>query len=172
VATQHRDNDPFIVDEHILSNICWAEFDELNRDYDYDNLLRVIRFIKTGGARHIGRDYSEAVTHTLKQLRVPENQWTVIRAKASAYFKAAKHPSVLDDVYWEITVAEMTQEIFLYHRSSMTRSESLFGKRGFELGSVVVEGRPCRQKQVIDLHRRKCFEVTYRILSGKSCGHW
>jgi hypothetical protein len=167
VATQHSDNIPSVVDEYVLSEICWKEYDGERREFNYINLIRIITFIKSGRSRHVRRDYSEAVTYALEQLGIPKEEWTVIRAKASAYFKAMKHPNELDDMYWDVTVSEKTREIFLYHLSSMSRSESLYNNHGFDLGSVVIEGRPCRHKRLVELHRRKCFEVTYRILTGR-----
>lgn len=167
MASTHTDNEFFIVDEKILSEICWEEYAKHGREFDYNHLLRVVTFIKSGQARSVRRSYSEAVTFALEALRIPKEQWTVIRAKVSAYFKALKDPGPLDDRYWEVSVLSDSREIFLYHRASLSRSESLYHRRGFELGSVIVEGRPCRQKTLIDLHRSKCFETTYRILSGR-----
>jgi hypothetical protein len=163
----HAFDDDHLIVEPILSEICWKEYDSNRRKFDYENLTRVIKFIKTGKARHIQGGYSESVTYALKELHVPEYQWTVIRAIASLYFKAVKSPNELDDKYWEVEVLEKTREIFLYHPSTMSRSESLYHNRGFELGSVSVEGRPCRLKRVVELHRRKCSEVAYRTLSGR-----
>ncbi len=68
---------------------------------------------------------------------------------------------------WSVWVCERTREIHLFHNPTMSRSESIYHSRGFELGSVVVEGLPCRNKWLPKRHKDKCFEVTYRILSGK-----
>jgi hypothetical protein len=68
---------------------------------------------------------------------------------------------------WSVWVCERTREIHLFHNSTMSRTESLYTQNGFDLGSVIVEGEPSRHKRLKEIHRKKCFEVTYRILSGK-----
>jgi len=68
---------------------------------------------------------------------------------------------------WSVWVCERTHEIHLFHNPTMSHSESLYHSRGFELGSVTVEGLPCRNKQLPKLHHDKCFETTYRIQSGR-----
>ena len=160
MATQHTGNDPRIVDS-ILSPLCWAEYSRgrEDREYDYENLVRLIKYLKSGKANR--KNYSEAVTHTLKHLLIPESEWTVLRALASAYFKAlkpVKQPTQPDPL-WSVTVLEASREIRLYHYPTMTRSDSLYDHTQCYPGSVSTEDRPCRHKQHIELHRGKCLEV-------------
>jgi hypothetical protein len=68
---------------------------------------------------------------------------------------------------WSVWVCERTHEIHIFHNPTMSHSESLYNSRGFELGSVVVGGLPCQNKWLPKLHKDKCFEATYRILSGR-----
>jgi hypothetical protein len=119
------------------------------------------------GHRH---DYADAVTSVLEYLRIPKSEWVVIRALTSKYFKQVKDAKVyhpLADKHWIVTVQERSREVLLYNHVTMTRSESNFTKSGFHLGSVTVKEEICRNKGHIELHRQKCAEVTYRILSGK-----
>ncbi len=172
MAPHYRDNDSLVV-EPILSAVCWKEFDHNRRYFNYDNLIETIRLLKSGGAYAQRQSYSESVDAALERLSVPKSEWTVIRALASEYFKKVKDAHVhhpLADKCWEVTVENKTREIFLYHPSSMTRSESFFTHRSFELGSVTVEGRPCRNKQWVKLHRQMGTKVTYEILSGRRVG--
>ncbi|MEK7462266.1 MAG: hypothetical protein AAB618_01720 [Patescibacteria group bacterium] len=169
MATQYRhDSGPLIV-EPILSKICWKEYDHERRDFDYSNLSQTIIFLKSGGARAHRQDYSEAATFALKQLKVPESEWTVIRALASEYFKQVKEALVtkpLLDKHWLVSVEENTREVTLFHHPTQTKSESFFSSQGFQLGSVTVEGRPCRNQHHIEMHQNKGTEVVYSILSG------
>ena len=170
MSVQHtRGNDPFIV-ETILSSVCWDEYDHERREFDYSNLEKVIKLLKSGRLAAFRGDYSEAVTAALEQLSIPRSEWTVIRSLSSKYFKQVKDAKVhypLDDKHWIVSIEEKTWEIFLYHLATMTRSESIYSARRIELGSVSVEGRPCRDKKLVELHRRKCTEVAYKILSGR-----
>lgn len=68
---------------------------------------------------------------------------------------------------WDVWICRRTREIHLFHKRTLTRSESLFTATCLDLGSVSVEGRPCRLKQHVDLHRTKGGATLYRILSGR-----
>ncbi len=169
MEAQQRGNSPFVV-ESILSSVCWKEFDRSKRVFNYSNLFNTIRLLKSGGVYAKRQSYSESVNAALEQLLIPKSEWTVIRALSSEYFKKLKdvnfkHP--LDDKYWEVTVELRTHEIFLYHLSSMTRSESYFTLRSFGLGSVTTEGVLCGNQQWVGLHRQMGHKVTYEILSGR-----
>lgn len=163
------DNDPLIV-ESILSKVCWNEYDRAGREFEYEHVKRVVRLLKSGTTASGNRDYPTMTTLALETLKIPKSEWTTIRALASAYFKEVKDATIrhpLAEKHWDVTVDGKAREICLYHPSTMTRSESFFSHKGFELGSVTVEGRPCRSKSHIELHRNKGMAVTYRILSGR-----
>jgi hypothetical protein len=70
-------------------------------------------------------------------------------------------------VEWTVLVCERTREIHIFHSPTMSHSESVYDSRGFSLGSVIVEGMPCRNKWLPKAHYNKCFETTYKILSGR-----
>jgi hypothetical protein len=72
-----------------------------------------------------------------------------------------------DSDAWEVWFCRRTKEIHLYHRRTMTRSESNYHSKGFNLGSVSVEDQPCINTNHIELHRQKCSETAYRVLSGR-----
>lgn len=77
---------------------------------------------------------------------------------------------VEDSDTWTAHVCKKTWEIHLFHKNTLTRSESLFTPNRFELGSVSVDDRPSRHKSHPKLHREKGSEIVYRIMSGRlSC---
>lgn len=169
MATKHtRDNDPFIV-EYILSEVCWEEYDDKRRHFTYRALVRLIRVIKlVRWPKHL--TYPEVVTESLKHINAKRGEYEVLRALTSAYFKRVKAGGTVtgaDDAAWKITIDEQTREIILYHSPTMTRSESLYTNRSFELGSISTEGRPCRHKKLRELHEEMGRTVVYEILSGR-----
>lgn len=169
MATQYRlDSDPIIV-EPILSRVCWDEYDHERRLFSYDNLVALIKYLKSGNHSKSTIEYPELVTLGLDYLRIPPSERTVIRALTSKYFKLVKEALVskpLDDKHWLVSVEEITREVILFHHVTMTKSESFFSGKGFQLGSVTVEGRPCRNQRHIEMHKNKGTEVVYCMLSG------
>jgi hypothetical protein len=162
-----RGDDPFIV-ESILSRVCYKEFEANGkcREFDYDILVKLIQRIKSPGWRRAEK-YEDTVTQALVYVGAKRSEYTVLRHLASEYFKAVKKAHPLDGHEWEITVDTNTREITLYHYPTMTRSESLYTLKHFDLGSVTVEGRPCRHRQQLKLHAQMGRRVVYEIASGR-----
>ena len=74
---------------------------------------------------------------------------------------------VEDSSLWEAWICLRSKEIHLIHRPTQTRTESNFHSKGFCLGPVTVKGETYRFKNLEEIHRSKCSEITYQILSGK-----
>ena len=170
MATKHtRDNDPFIV-ELILSEVCWEEYGDKRRHFTYRALVQLIQVIKL--VRWPKRlTYPEVVTESLKYINATRGEYEVLRALTSSYFKRVKADggafTGVDDTTWKITIDDQTREIILCHSPTMTRSESLYTNRSFELGSITTEGRPCRHKKLRELHEEMGRTVVYEVLSGR-----
>lgn len=168
--TSNLSADEAILGEQILSKVCWEEYLNQGREFKYNDLVRVIAFLKKGGARHIATDYSTAVTFALKELRVNEKSWTVLRALVSTAFKLYKDSQVrcpFNDRHWTITIDRRTHEIHLHHHSTLSYSDANYWLTGFELGSVRVESSPCTSRHIQQLHHTKCGMVTYELMSGR-----
>ena len=171
MATQPTYDTVSDIVEPILSRVCWEEDSTTKRPFSYARLEALIRFIKSSRPTKSAIEYPELVTLCLTDIIcAPKSEHTVLRALASKYFKRVKGVFTykpLDDQYWLVVVEEKTREIHLSHYPTMTRSESNYHNHGFVVGSVTVRNQPCFIPGHVALHKQKCSEITYRILSGK-----
>lgn len=183
MATQHTDNEPFIVDKFFKLAVAGAQ-----EKYKIQIDVRVARrilfaFLREWDGTH--ETYHPTKSRLLDTHLYPSDERSPYTSFLNRYLKlfpkknpkdtpknvqpvtASDWEEVEKSAAWSVWVCERTKEIHLFHNPTMSRSESLFNTLGFELGSVVVEGQPSKNKGLVEVHRNKCFETTYRILSGK-----
>lgn len=161
-TTTHNES---LIAEPILSAVCWDE----KKPFNYCLLVRVIVFLKSGRARSIKRDYHDAASWALNVFGIRGNDRGTYHRLLSNYFKQARLATrcLFDDRYWGISILEKTNEIFLCHHPTLTRSQFLHTYRELELVSVQVEDKPCSNMQIIGQHQQKGKEVLYRIVTGR-----
>lgn len=186
MATQaHNDDRPFVIDNLFRAAIAGAQ-----ERFGYILDVRIAKdilfkmFTSWDGSRET---FHETKSNILDTCLPPGEQRSPYTSFVIRYYRllksrkakplAAKAPETTvsqsdwDEFEktdeWTVLVCERTREIQLFHNPTLSHSESLYHESGFSLGSVIVEGMPCRNKWLPKRHHTKCAEVTYRILSGR-----
>ena len=184
MATQHQsDNGPAIVEKFFRAAVAGAQ-EKYQTQIDVGTARKILfAFLRTWNGTHV--TFHNTKSAALDECLYPEEDRSPYTSFVIRYFKlfpkkekVSAPQEILqisqsdweeieksDD--WSVWVCERTKEIHLFHNLTLSRSESNFTNTRFELGSVTTEGETCRNKGVVERHRHKGIETTYRILSGR-----